>query len=197
MAESYNEILGVDRNANSEQIRSAYRKKAKLLHPDINKSSDANEKFIRLHEAYECLLYINTGKYFNENLKRYQTTKTHKTKTARERDYERREQSRSRAKYYSGISYAEFEKSDFTKMSSVLDVLNYILNFLILSIPFAVLIITGFSVDGIFISLVAAFISVLFAYDYLGEFITSSKVIYNRTISLFKRDNEDIGTNHQ
>jgi hypothetical protein len=188
MTESYNEILGLDRNANAEQIYIAYRKKAKLLHPDINKSSDAHEKFIQLHEAYECLLYINTGKYFNENLKRYQTTKTHRTKTATERDYERRDQSRARAKYYAGVSYAEFEQSDFTKMVDGLDILNYIFNFLMLSIPFVILIITGFSRTGMILSFIAAIISVLFAFDYLAEFIASSKEIYRRSVSLFKKN---------
>jgi len=51
----YYETLGVDRGASQEQIQAAYRKQARKLHPDVNKSPDAEEKFKRLNEAHEVL----------------------------------------------------------------------------------------------------------------------------------------------
>jgi curved DNA-binding protein len=51
----YYETLGVDRGASQEQIQTAYRKQARKLHPDVNKSPDAEEKFKRLNEAHEVL----------------------------------------------------------------------------------------------------------------------------------------------
>ena len=51
----YYEVLGVDKNATEEEIKSAFRKKAKEYHPDINKSPDAPEKFKEAQEAYACL----------------------------------------------------------------------------------------------------------------------------------------------
>lgn len=49
-------ILGVDRNASKNQIKKAYRKLAKTMHPDRNQDDDtANEKFQDLGAAYECL----------------------------------------------------------------------------------------------------------------------------------------------
>jgi DnaJ family protein B protein 11 len=46
----------VPRNANSNQIKKAYRKLAKQLHPDQNKDDPkAQEKFQDLAAAYECL----------------------------------------------------------------------------------------------------------------------------------------------
>ena len=53
--QDYYEILGVTRDANQEQIHAAYRKLARKYHPDINKSSDAEDKFKRIGEAYEVL----------------------------------------------------------------------------------------------------------------------------------------------
>jgi curved DNA-binding protein len=53
--QDYYETLGVPRNASQEQIQTAYRKLARKYHPDINKSSDAEEKFKRIGEAYEVL----------------------------------------------------------------------------------------------------------------------------------------------
>ncbi len=52
----YYEVLGVDKDATEDQIKLAYRRLAKKLHPDINKTDpNAKEKFIELQEAYEVL----------------------------------------------------------------------------------------------------------------------------------------------
>ncbi len=53
----YYEILGVDRKASPEEIKRAYRRKAKELHPDKNPAnkSRAEEEFKRIAEAYEVL----------------------------------------------------------------------------------------------------------------------------------------------
>lgn len=47
--------LGIDESANADAIKSAYRSKAKRLHPDFNPSPIAAKQFHRLHEAYETL----------------------------------------------------------------------------------------------------------------------------------------------
>lgn len=51
----YYEILGVNHDASSEEIRKAFQKKARTLHPDVNKAPDAEEKFKELSEAYAVL----------------------------------------------------------------------------------------------------------------------------------------------
>jgi molecular chaperone DnaJ len=52
----YYEVLGVDRNAESEEIKKAYRKLALKFHPDRNPNDkSAEEKFKELGEAYEIL----------------------------------------------------------------------------------------------------------------------------------------------
>ena len=56
MAEKdYYSILGVDKKASQDDIKSAYRKLAKKYHPDINKTPEAQEKFKEINEAYEVL----------------------------------------------------------------------------------------------------------------------------------------------
>lgn len=52
----YYEILGVSKDADEKEIKSAYRKLAKKYHPDLHQGDDAAaEKFKEVSEAYEVL----------------------------------------------------------------------------------------------------------------------------------------------
>ena len=56
MAKDLYEVLGVDKNASDDEIKSAYRKLAKKYHPDLNKDNpSAAEKFKEINQAYEVL----------------------------------------------------------------------------------------------------------------------------------------------
>jgi curved DNA-binding protein len=51
----YYKVLGVDRNADQQEISRAYKKLARKYHPDLNKSPNAEAKFKELNEANEVL----------------------------------------------------------------------------------------------------------------------------------------------
>lgn len=51
----YYVALGIAEDASTDDIKSAFRSKAKRLHPDYNPSPIAAKQFHRLHEAYETL----------------------------------------------------------------------------------------------------------------------------------------------
>ena len=52
----YYKILGVDKNASQDEIKSAYRKLAKQYHPDLHPGDDAAaEKFKEVNEAYSVV----------------------------------------------------------------------------------------------------------------------------------------------
>lgn len=65
-AKNYYELLGVERNAPMEEIKEAFRKLARIYHPDINKSSDAEKKFGEITEAYSVLSDIKLRAIYDQ-----------------------------------------------------------------------------------------------------------------------------------
>ena len=55
MARDLYEVLGVSREATEDEIKKAFRRRARELHPDVNKAPDAEEQFKELNEAYDVL----------------------------------------------------------------------------------------------------------------------------------------------
>ena len=55
MAKNYYDILGISRDANTDQIKKAYRKLARQYHPDVSKETDAEERMQEINVAYDTL----------------------------------------------------------------------------------------------------------------------------------------------
>jgi len=72
----YYRVLDVARDADEKAIKTAYRKRAKEMHPDVNRDDpQAEERFKDLNEAYEVLSDGDKRKMydrFGEDWKRYQ-----------------------------------------------------------------------------------------------------------------------------
>jgi DnaJ-class molecular chaperone len=75
MARNYYLILGVGSDATPEQIKSAYRREAKRLHPDH--SGEGSEPFLAVQEAYEVLGDPGRRRAYDDELAREQKRAQH------------------------------------------------------------------------------------------------------------------------
>ena len=87
-------ILGISETATDEEIKFAFRTKAKQLHPDKNTAPDAHEQFLNLHEAYAYLL--------NRSVRAFASVIEEKQKE------QRMERSRKAAANYARMKYEEY-----------------------------------------------------------------------------------------
>lgn len=72
------EILGVEPGAGIDDIRKAYRKQAKLLHPDVNPSTEAHNRFIRLKTAFDYLIQYHDLLNYSKTLLKNTKSSYHK-----------------------------------------------------------------------------------------------------------------------
>ena len=65
---NYYEILEIDKDADSESIKKAYKKLAKKFHPDLNPDDIelSEEKFKEINEAYHVLIDDSERKKYDQ-----------------------------------------------------------------------------------------------------------------------------------
>jgi molecular chaperone DnaJ len=61
----YYELLGVERTATEADVKRAFRRKARELHPDVSDAPDAQERFREVVEAYEVLSKSETRELYD------------------------------------------------------------------------------------------------------------------------------------
>ena len=70
MPKDYYIVLGVNRGANLNKIKKAYRTIIKKYHPDITQTKETTEGFLEIREAYETLSNEEKRKRYDEELTR-------------------------------------------------------------------------------------------------------------------------------
>jgi curved DNA-binding protein len=101
----YYKILGVDKKASEDDIKKAYRKLARKLHPDLNPNDkDAHQKFQQINEANEVLSDPEKRKKYDQYGKDWQ----HADQFAQQR------QSQDRSQYSGGQQFSGDDDSDFS-----------------------------------------------------------------------------------
>ena len=168
MTDQYYEILSVDKNATLSDIKKAYRKRAKFLHPDVNKSPDAHEKFILLNEAYEYLQNFKTGKIYDLKKRAYTKQRT-QYKTYKEWKQTESEKARERARKHAEMEYEAYTNTEFYKttvaLNTIVDFLSVLTVIFIFSTPLIGYLLKG--VGGLFGGLLIIFMLVHYWTDIL------------------------------
>ena len=123
--EKYYRILELPVESTDQEIKAAYRRLAKLYHPDKSGNDATRERFIDVNEAYEVL--IRREDYIRDAVLRFK--KRHET---RENAYGRPSRdyaagARERAAGNSHMRYQEFEKTPIYRTAVVINsAFNYI-----------------------------------------------------------------------
>lgn len=130
----YYQVLGLPADSSVEDIKKAYRKKARLYHPDINHAPDAKDLFICITEAYEFLIAYHE-KIKSDEKAFYQAVEDW-------RKY-RQNRVRRRATVYARTPYNTFRNTRFYKTTRIFDGTTIIFSF-VLSIVVLVYTVIGY-----------------------------------------------------
>ena len=149
---NYYDLLGINKNANTDEIKKAYRENAKKWHPDLNKDPKAPEMAKKINEAKEILLNEEKRKEYDSYLENYKSkiydnlnkntadNKTYTKKQSTNNNYE--EKTYTKWEYF--ILYLKYYKINIFRkiiavifvlleslLCSILQIINYCLAFLI------------------------------------------------------------------
>ena len=106
----YYKVLGINKNATETDIKTAYRKLARKLHPDLNPDDkDANKKFQQVNEANEVLSDPEKRKKYDK----YGADWQHGEEAEKARQQQSSRQSRSSQGFGDGQSFGDGDFSDF------------------------------------------------------------------------------------
>jgi curved DNA-binding protein len=101
----YYKVLEIDKNASSEDIKKAYRKLARKLHPDVNPNDKlAHQKFQQVNEANEVLSDPEKRKKYDQYGKDWQHAE----------QFEQQRQSQQNRQYAGGQQFSEGGDHDFS-----------------------------------------------------------------------------------
>ena len=111
--------MQIPSNANSDEVKKAYRRLAYEYHPDVSSLPNAREKFIEVNEAYE---YITNKLKLEADLRKSHTIDYDETAQSVIDAWilQERERIRARARKYAKMKYRNFTRTKEYKATAVL-----------------------------------------------------------------------------
>ncbi len=115
--QSHYDILGITSDASAEQIKAAFRRLAKIYHPD--KNPQGNEQFGKILLAYEILVNTSSRQQYDSKLKygNAENFKTKKTNQSKRKEWSFSDEELKRRQYYKEHYKKEYER--YAKEASV------------------------------------------------------------------------------
>lgn len=108
----YYKVLGVSKEASSDEIKKAYRKLARKLHPDINPSDkEAHAKFQQLNEANEVLSHPEKRKKYDKYGKDWENGEAYEKYQQQQKSNSNRQQQTNTD--FNGEDFSDFFSSMF------------------------------------------------------------------------------------
>jgi hypothetical protein len=120
--DEYYKVLGLPSNSTMDEIKRAYRNKARLYHPDVNPTPEAEELFIKSTEAYEFLI---------NNYHRLKSDEESFDEAMEEWRKYRQTRAQRRAAAYARTSYKKFRSTKLYKTTRIFDATTIIFSLLI------------------------------------------------------------------
>ncbi len=111
--DKYYLTLGLPPNSEDPQIKSAYRRLAKMYHPDISGDENTRQKFIEVNEAYEIL--IRRQIYIQDAIRRYNEKQGTSPRQPTAGDF------RDTAGRHADMRYEQFARSPLYRTAMVMD----------------------------------------------------------------------------
>lgn len=182
--DEYLKILGLSGEVSVSQIKKAYRQMAKMYHPDVNKSPNANELFLLINEAYIYLVNYKSGKY-----------DVPKTRDAQKPDFsydewlkKERERAKAKAAYHAKQKYEEFMQSKTYKSAMLINAFSdYIfiaLALVMIIVPIMMFVQKGLDPKNPINSIIAMFFSILIGIVMTFFIIRYNKFLWNKIMIL-------------
>ena len=149
---TYYDVLGVSRSASQREIKARFRQLAKKLHPDKNKSPDAEHRFIEVFTAYQVLTGSSKSTYdASLSVRRNQSTTQNLDDTIAK--------ATNTATSYAKRSYSDFAKEVLRRSAVV--TMGIIL--LLVMFPIYLILMLGFMIVGPYIAM--AVVLYIFGYS--------------------------------
>lgn len=145
----YNKALGIKDGVSSEQLKTIYRERAKLLHPDRNPDVNSHDQFVLLHEAYEFYKQLLAKDSPNDPDKVFNSKKYPDHYYAETWNSQKRKDARRRASQRAKMKYKQFEEKGYFKRLDMMYFMLDVLRFLFALVLLIVLPIVSFLQEGV------------------------------------------------
>jgi hypothetical protein len=153
MLPDYYKALDIPNDASDVEIKRAYRRKVRAVHPTVVQSPDSMDKFTLINEAYEILIHHNTRELYEEDFQSWHNPEEYPIYKYWV------DAARSRAREHAKLSWEEFSDTKFYKSTRTLNysifVAGLILGMLVAVSPYLIMAMS----DNKFLGVIAIFIA--------------------------------------